>query len=105
VAREVERERPGAALLTAGCRACHRTAAALQRAIEAAGIPTVAITAEPEETEQARVPRALAPEGAAPGRPAGPPGEPDVQRRVVLAALGLLGAPPRPGEVIAFRSR
>jgi len=100
VAQAVERERPGAVLLTAGCRACHRTAAALQRAIEAAGIPAVAITAEPEETEQARVSRALAPPGAVPGRPAGPPGDATRQRQVVLAALDLLRDPARPGEVV-----
>jgi hypothetical protein len=103
VARQVAGERPGAVLLTAGCRACHRTAAALHRAIEASGIPAVVITAEPEETEQARVSRALAPLEATPGQPVGPPGEIAGQRRVVLAALGLLRSAPLPGEVVRLR--
>jgi glycine/betaine/sarcosine/D-proline reductase family selenoprotein B len=100
VAREVAAERPQAAVVTAGCRVCHRAAAALQRSIEMLGIPTVAVTAEAEETEQARVPRALCPAGFAPGTPLGPPGDAALQRRVLLDALELLLAPPRPGEVV-----
>jgi len=72
----------------------------VQRAIEMQGIPTVFITAEPEETEQARPPRALAPRGFAPGHSLGPAGNPALQRRVLLDALLLLTGPPRPGEVV-----
>jgi len=100
VARAVAAERPQAVVLTAGCRACHRTAAALQRAVEMTGIPTVAITVEPEETAQARAPRALCPEGFAAGSPLGRPGDAALQRRILLDALDLLAGPPRPGEVV-----
>jgi len=100
VARAVAAERPHAVVLTAGCRVCHRTAAALHRAVELAGIPAVVITAEPEETEQARVSRALCPRGFPPGRPLGGPREAALQRRVLLDALELLAGPARPGEVI-----
>jgi len=100
LARAVAAERPQAVVLTAGCRACHRTAAALQRAVEMMGIPTVAITVEPEETAQARAPRALCPEGFEAGSPVGPPGQAELQRRVLADALDLLAGPPRPGEVV-----
>lgn len=70
----------------------------MQRAIEMQGVPTVLVTAEPEETTQARAPRALAPRGFAPGHVMGPTAE--VQRRVLLDALSLLLGPPRPGEVV-----
>ncbi|MBI5069262.1 MAG: hypothetical protein HZB56_13590 [Deltaproteobacteria bacterium] len=70
----------------------------MQRAIEMQGVPTVLVTAEPEETEQARAPRALAPRGFAPGHAMGPTAE--IQRRVLLDALALLLGPPQPGEVV-----
>jgi len=72
----------------------------VQRAIEMQGIPTVFITVEPEETEQARSPRSLAPRGFPPGQSLGPAGNPALQRRVLLDALSLLTGPPRPGEVV-----
>jgi len=70
----------------------------VQRAIEMQGVPTVFVTAEPEETAQARSPRALAPRGLAPGQSMG--STPELQRRVLLEALSLLAGPPRPGEVV-----
>ena len=70
----------------------------MQRAIEMQGISTVFVTAEPEETAQARSPRALAPRGFAPGAAMG--ATPELQRRVLLDALSLLSGPPMPGEVI-----
>jgi D-proline reductase (dithiol) PrdB len=100
VAREVAAERPQAVVVTGGCRVCHRTAAALQRSIEMLGISTVAITAEPEETEQAFVPRALCPVGFPAGSSLGRPGDGALQKRILLDALALLRGPPRPGEVI-----
>lgn len=100
LAREVAAQRPQAVLLTGGCRVCHRTAVAVQRAIEMQGIPTVFVTAEAEETEQGRAPRALAPRGFAPGWAMGPAGDPALQRRVLWDALCLLTGPTRPGEVV-----
>jgi hypothetical protein len=72
----------------------------VQRSIEMIGISTVVVTVEPEETRQARPPRALAPRGFVAGHSLGRPGDAALQKRIVMDALGLLLAPPRPGEVI-----
>jgi hypothetical protein len=72
----------------------------VQRSIELIGIPTVVITVEPEETLQARPPRALCPRGFGAGRSLGRPGDAALQKGIILDALGLLTGDPRPGEVI-----
>ena len=72
----------------------------MQRSIELVGIPTVVVTVEPEETRQARPPRALAPRGFVAGHSLGRPEDPALQRRIVTEALGLLLADPRPGLVV-----
>ena len=64
------------------------------------GIATVVITVSPEASRQMRPPRALHPKGFAIGNSLGRPGMADLQRRVLLDALGLLSAPARPGEII-----
>ena len=79
----------------------------MQRAIEMLGIPTVGITVEPEETAQARPPRALCPKGFVAGHSLGRPGDPALQKWILTDALGLLTGDPHPGEVIErdYRSR
>jgi hypothetical protein len=72
----------------------------VQRMIELVGIPSVVITVEPEETLQARPPRALHPRGFVAGHSLGRPGDAALQKRIILDALGLLLSEPRPGEVI-----
>jgi hypothetical protein len=72
----------------------------VQRTIEMIGIPTVVITVEPEETRQARPPRALAPLGFVAGHSLGRPNDAALQKWIVMDALGLLLAEPRPGEVV-----
>lgn len=72
----------------------------MQRMIELVGIPTVVITVEPEETLQARPPRALAPRGFVAGHSLGRPGDAALQKSILMDALGLLLTDPRPGEVI-----
>jgi hypothetical protein len=72
----------------------------VQRLIEMIGIPTVLITVEPEESAQARPPRALYPRGFVAGHSLGKPGEPELQKRILTDALALLTGPARPGEVI-----
>jgi len=72
----------------------------VQRSIEMIGIPTVVITVEPEETLQARPPRALCPRGFVAGHSLGRPNDAALQKRIIMDALGLLVADPRPGEVI-----
>ncbi len=72
----------------------------MQRAIEMLGIPTVVVTVEPEETAQARPPRALCPKGFVAGHSLGRPNDPALQRWILADALGLLVGEPHPGEVI-----
>lgn len=72
----------------------------MQRTIEMIGIPTVVITVEPEETLQARPPRALAPRGFVAGHSLGRAGDASLQKWILMDALGLLLAEPRPGEVV-----
>ncbi len=72
----------------------------MQRAIEMLGIPTVVITVEPEESAQARPPRALCPKGFVAGHSLGRPNDPALQKWILSDALALLTGAPRPGEVI-----
>lgn len=72
----------------------------MQRSIELVGIPTVVVTVEPEETRQARPPRALAPRGFVAGHSLGRAGDAALQKWILMDALGLLVGEPRPGEVI-----
>jgi hypothetical protein len=72
----------------------------VQRAIEMLGIPTTLITVEPEESSQARPPRALCPRGYIAGHSLGRPKDEALQKWILMDALELLIAPPQPGEVI-----
>ena len=72
----------------------------MQRTLEMIGLSTVVITVEPEETEQARPPRALCPKGFVAGHSLGRPGDAELQKRILVDAFGLLVATPRPGEVV-----
>jgi hypothetical protein len=73
----------------------------VQRTIEMIGIPTVLITVEPEESAQARPPRALAPRGYIAGHSLGRPNDAALHKWIIMDALGLLLGPPQPGDVIA----
>jgi hypothetical protein len=60
----------------------------VQAAIESRGIVTVSLSVMPEITERVAPPRALVvPFGL--GEPLGPPGNPDVHERVVMAMLDM----------------
>lgn len=72
----------------------------VQRAIEMLGIPTVLITVEPEESAQARPPRALCPGDYVAGHSLGKPRDEALQKAIVMDALALLLSPARPGEVL-----
>jgi hypothetical protein len=72
----------------------------VQRSIEMIGIATVVVTVEPEETRQARPPRALAPRGFVAGHSLGRADDVSLQKWILMDALGLLVGEPRPGEVI-----
>lgn len=64
------------------------------------GIPTVTITVEPEESAQARPPRALYPRGFVPGHSLGRAGDTSLQKWILMDALELLVRPPEPGTVV-----
>jgi hypothetical protein len=69
---------------------CQQTVCLLQAAIERAGIATVSISLLREVATRLRPPRAL----FAPfpmGFPLGAPNDPDLQHRIIAAALSLLG--------------
>jgi len=61
IARQLKEEGVDAVILTAGWGTCHRSAVLVQRAIEAAGIPTIIIAALPPVVRQTGSPRAVAP--------------------------------------------
>ncbi len=63
------------------------------------GIPTVLITVEPEESMQARPPRALAPRGFTVGHSLGRADDATLQRRILIDALELLEHPVEPGTL------
>ncbi len=64
------------------------------------GIPTVLITVEPEESMQARPPRALAPRGYTAGHSLARPNDVALQRWILSDALELLEHPPEPGTLV-----
>ena len=72
----------------------------MQRMIEMIGVPTGVITVEPEESAQARPPRALCPQGFIVGHSLGRAGDAALQKWILMDALGLLTAAPQPGEVV-----
>ena len=82
----------------------------VQRAIEMLGIPTVCVTVEPEETRQARPPRALCPKPAegsgaefSVGRTFGRPNDAALHKAILKDALMILAVPSQPG-LVASRS-
>jgi len=74
---------------------------ALGHYLEEAGIASVAIALIRPQAEHTRPPRALWVPFEL-GRPIGPPGDAAFQRRVILAALALLGAPKVPSLIVDF---
>ena len=81
---------------------CHRVIVAVQREIEAKGIPTVLITVVPEESRMMRPPRAVHPKGHKLGKVLGAAGQRDKQMRVLTEALRQFEFQHVPGTVIDF---
>lgn len=102
IANEIERSQAEGVVLTGGCPFCHRVVVAVQREIEAKGIPTVVITVLPEETKMMRPPRAVHPVGQKLGRVLGSAGERDKQMRVLTEALRQFEFQRVPGEIVDF---
>jgi hypothetical protein len=78
----------------------------VQRSIEMIGIPTIVITVEPEESRQARAPRALSPvfragldPGFSVGRTFGRPNDAALQQSILRDALLILMSPAEPGRI------
>lgn len=78
---------------------CHRTVVTVQRAIEAAGIPTVLVTLDPDQSGVMRPPRAIHPKGFAFGHSLGKPFDTDTQKAVIKAALEQLVIKQEPGQI------
>ena len=64
------------------------------------GLATVLITVEPEESMQARPPRALAPGGFTVGHSLGRANDAALQRQILTDALALLEQPLQPGTLV-----
>lgn len=77
---------------------CNQSVGLIQAVIEKRGIPTVSITLLEEVTEKVKPPRALFVDRLL-GYPLGAPHQPELQRRIILAALDLLD-PARPLPVL-----
>jgi hypothetical protein len=75
---------------------------AVQREIEARGIPTVLITVSPEDSRAMRPPRAICPTGHKLGRVLGAAGERDRQLRVLREALRQFELLRTPGSIVDF---
>lgn len=73
----------------------------VQRLVELRGIPTVTITASPDDSVQANPPRALWPREAKPGHSLVRAGDAALQKRILLDALELLVNPAAPpGQIV-----
>ena len=88
-----------AVILTAGLGTCHRSAVLVQRAIEAAGIPTIIIAALPPVVRQTGSPRAVAPLVPM-GANAGEPNNVEMQTAIVKATLEALVSIESAGKVV-----
>ena len=71
----------------------------VQRAIEAAGIPTVSVTMLPDLTRKVGVPRAVRVSFPL-GHPFGFPGQAFLQRRILSEMIRVAGAAATPGTIV-----
>jgi hypothetical protein len=90
-----------AVVVSGGCELSHQSAALIQRAIEAAGIPTVGVSVCPDISYQLLVPRAVALRFPL-GNPFGAPMDVPMQTRILKDALLLIEAAKMPGEVVTL---
>jgi hypothetical protein len=75
----------------------------VQRAIEMAGIPTVLITLDPEQSGMMRPPRAIHPVGFRFGHSTGKPHDVKTQTEVVRKALEQFTIKQEPGQIHFFQ--
>ena len=91
IARKLVEDRVDGVLLAPVCPFCHQAAGLLQSIIEKAGIPTVSISLLMEVTRQVEPPRVLIVDRPL-GFPLGEPRNPELQKRIMTAALAMLAA-------------
>jgi D-proline reductase (dithiol) PrdB len=82
---------------------CHQSVGLVQSIIEKSGIATVSVTVLTEITERVRPPRALAVDRPL-GYPLGEPNNPELQKRIMIAALELLFRPVSDPLIVQFTS-
>lgn len=92
IARKLHEDQVDGVLLAPVCPFCHQAAGLLQSIIEKAGIATVSISLLMEVTKHVEPPRILAVDRPL-GYPLGEPHNLDLQKRIIIAALDLLGVP------------
>jgi len=88
-----------AVIVSGGCELSHQSAALIQREIESAGIPTVAVSVCADITSQLRVPRAVAVRFPL-GNPFGAAMDTPMHSRILKDALALIDTVQTPGEVV-----
>ncbi len=103
IARKMREDRVDGVLLAPVCPFCHQAAALLQSIIEREGIATVSISLLMEVTRQVEPPRVLTVDRPL-GYPLGQPNNPDLQKRIMMAALGLLRVAVSEPLAVAFTS-
>jgi D-proline reductase (dithiol) PrdB len=89
IARKLREDRVDGVLIAPVCPFCHQAAGLLQSIIEKQGIATVSISLLMEVTSRVAPPRVLVVDRPL-GYPLGEPHNPDLQKRIVMAALDLL---------------
>lgn len=72
---------------------------AVQRMIEARGIPTVVVTLDKEQSGLMRPPRAIYPVGFPYGHSLGQPFDVETQRKIIIDALEQLLEKQEPGQI------
>lgn len=92
IARRLAQDKVDGVFLAPVCPFCHQAAGLLQSVIEKSGIPTVSISLLADVTDRVEPPRALRLRRPL-GYPLGEPNNPDLQRQILQAALGLLSRP------------
>ena len=95
----LQQQKVDVVVISGGCELSHQTAGLIQREIESAGIPTVAISVCQDITYQLQAPRAVA-LGFPLGNPFGAPMDATMQSRVLRDALSLLPEAQTPGEIV-----
>ncbi len=101
IARKLHEDQVDGVLLAPVCPFCHQAAGLLQSIIEKAGIATVSISLLLDVTKRVEPPRVLAVDRPL-GFPLGEPHNPDLQKRILLAALDLLSVPVDSPLVVNF---